>query len=387
MSAAVERVLERVKNVKKTPSGWEAFCPAHGDTRTRHLTISEGDDGRALLYCHHCNANGEKVAESIGLNLRDLFERRNGGKRRQEIAATYDYHGADGKLLFQAVRYEPKGFSQRRPDANGGWISNLHGIEPVLYRLPEVLEAVRSGKTIHLVEGEKDADRLVSLGLTATCNPMGAQKWRDSYSETLRGASVVIVPDADKPGRGHAEAVARALWGKAASVRVLEVPELPWGDDLPEKHGPDVSDWLDGGHSAAELEKLAQEAPECVSLTKEPTAETDEEGLEEEKEERKPTQAELLVRCASGAELFHTPAGDAYATIPVNDHRETHPIKAKGFRSWLGAASSSGTTARPEHRPSRTLWGSLRPARSSTALRWKSMCALPARRRDLRGPG
>jgi hypothetical protein len=55
----------------------------------------------------------------------------------------------------------------------------------------------------------------------------------------------------------------------------------------------------------------------------------------EETEERKPTQAELLVRCADGAELFHTSAGEAYATIPIGDHRETHPIKAKGFRRYL----------------------------------------------------
>ena len=54
-----------------------------------------------------------------------------------------------------------------------------------------------------------------------------------------------------------------------------------------------------------------------------------------EEEERKPTQAELLIRCADGAELFHTPAGDSYATVPVNEHRETHPVKAKGFRRWL----------------------------------------------------
>ena len=52
-------------------------------------------------------------------------------------------------------------------------------------------------------------------------------------------------------------------------------------------------------------------------------------------EERKPTQAELLIRCAEGADLFHTPAGDSYATVPVNDHRKTHPVKAKGFRRWL----------------------------------------------------
>ena len=60
---------------------------------------------------------------------------------------------------------------------------------------------------------------------------------------------------------------------------------------------------------------------------------TNDAGLEEK--EDKPTQAHLLVRCAAGAEFFHTPAGDAYASVPVGDHRETHQIKSKGFRRWL----------------------------------------------------
>ena len=59
----------------------------------------------------------------------------------------------------------------------------------------------------------------------------------------------------------------------------------------------------------------------------------EEEGGKEK--EDKPTQAELLLRYASEAELFHTPAGDAYATIPAGDHRETHPVKHKAFRRWL----------------------------------------------------
>ncbi|HVF02520.1 MAG TPA: bifunctional DNA primase/polymerase [Rubrobacteraceae bacterium] len=54
----------------------------------------------------------------------------------------------------------------------------------------------------------------------------------------------------------------------------------------------------------------------------------------EEKEDR-PTQAQLLVRCAAGAELFHTPAGEAFAAVPVGGHRETHQIKSKGFRRYL----------------------------------------------------
>jgi hypothetical protein len=55
----------------------------------------------------------------------------------------------------------------------------------------------------------------------------------------------------------------------------------------------------------------------------------------EEKEERKLTQAEQLIDCATGVELFHSSDGDSYATIPVGGHKETHPIKSKGFRHWL----------------------------------------------------
>jgi hypothetical protein len=34
-------------------------------------------------------------------------------------------------------------------------------------------------------------------------------------------------------------------------------------------------------------------------------------------------------------ELFQTPSGTAFADIPVNEHRETWPLRSKRFRSWL----------------------------------------------------
>ena len=54
-----------------------------------------------------------------------------------------------------------------------------------------------------------------------------------------------------------------------------------------------------------------------------------------EGEGKKPTQAELLTRYADEAELFHTLDGEAYATISVSGHQETHLIKSKGFRHFL----------------------------------------------------
>jgi putative DNA primase/helicase len=74
-----------------------------------------------------------------------------------------------------------------------------------LYRLPDVLKA----ETVYIVEGEKDTDRLWSLGIPATTNPHGAKKWREEYNQPLAGKQMVILPDNDKPGEQHTLQVAR----------------------------------------------------------------------------------------------------------------------------------------------------------------------------------
>lgn len=61
-------------------------------------------------------------------------------------------------------------------------------------------------------------------------------------------------------------------------------------------------------------------------------------GIESKKERE--TQAQALVNLAltAGVELFHDPEGKAYATVPINGHKETWPITARGsgpFRNWL----------------------------------------------------
>lgn len=58
-------------------------------------------------------------------------------------------------------------------------------------------------------------------------------------------------------------------------------------------------------------------------------ARTQDEGKQRE------TQAAALVRLAQDAELFHDPEGQAWATVPVGGHRETWPVRGKGFRTWL----------------------------------------------------
>lgn len=184
---------------------------------------------KGVWHCPVCEEGGgwKNLCELLGVSW----------ERGGEILTTYSYTDAEGELVYEVVRKaNPKGFFQRRPDGRGGWINNLKGVEPVLYRLREVVAAVRDGQRVYIVEGEKDADNLARLGLAATTNAGGAGKWRKSYSKTLCGARVAILPDNDKPGRQHAEKVAASLHGVAVEVRVFQLPDLPPGGD--------VSDWI-----------------------------------------------------------------------------------------------------------------------------------------------
>ena len=47
------------------------------------------------------------------------------------------------------------------------------------------------------------------------------------------------------------------------------------------------------------------------------------------------SQVMRLLLLGAEAELFHTPAGDLFASIPVNGHVENWPLKSKQFRQWL----------------------------------------------------
>lgn len=221
-----------------------ARCPAHDDHRAS-LSVGRGDDGRVLLHCH-AGCALDAILTAAGLTTADLFP--NNSMTKPRIIAEYPYHDEHGRHLYDVVRFEPKDFRQRRAD--GVW--SLKGVRRVLYRLNEL----RGQTTAYVVEGERDADRLRSIGLPGTTAVGGAGKWRDEYAQQLVSAgvrNVIVLPDHDDPGREHADDVARSCHAAELKVQIVTLPDLaPKGD---------VSDWLDAGHTRDELEALVQAAP------------------------------------------------------------------------------------------------------------------------------
>ena len=286
-----QRVLDRLDKqafyTREIPSiKWNGkaeglgLCPVHGDSNPSFSANRES----GLFHCFACGKSGsifdfytmqhgggfrgalEALAREAGVDIQGQGP----AKKNSKFVAEYNYTDEAGKLLFQAVRYEPKDFRQRRPDGKGGWIWSLDGVRLVPYNLPEVLKA----KSIIIVEGEKDCETLKAWGLTATTNAQGAGKWRREYNNHLKGKRVVILPDNDDPGRKHGAVVARNLHGIAESLKVVELPSLP--------HKGDVSDWIKQGGTRENLIELIKQTAEWTPPAEIPSADKNEQAASDE---------------------------------------------------------------------------------------------------------
>lgn len=302
----------------------KAKCPCHDDKQAS-LSISYDDkDHKTLIYCH-AGCDTRNILNTVGLKITDLFDRdkiaTDGAKKNNNIAAVYKYTDEAGNLVFEKIRFVPKNFSQRRHingatvwgldagtyyetfEGSNNWskrkkkgvdCKDFEGVEPVLYNLPEVIKA----DTVYMVEGEKDADNLIKLGLTATTNFDGAsksgkkQKWREAYNKYFEGKSVILIPDNDDAGIAHMEFIAQSL-KKYNDHLVLVNKKLSNNDNEENRHlvlndknllnndnkkiknikiisnlylnleeKGDISDWLEQGHTKEELVKIVTSVPE-----------------------------------------------------------------------------------------------------------------------------
>lgn len=280
---------------KFTSSGarWMAQCPAHGD-RTPSLSITDAEDGKILVKCF---AGCTQDAVIAALKARGLWPQSNGNNRptgihpidieqiRQQtkrkypgntpdlgwakMTDKYNYTDERGKLLYQKGRWEwpdsegqrQKTFRFRRPDGRN-WISGMGGARPVPYRLDKIIDA----PTVYIVEGEKDVHTLEQIGLAATTSY--SSNWDEKWSPLFKGKRVILLPDNDAVGRRYVHMVSQSITAFAEKCKTVYLPNLA------EKG--DITDWMEAGGTAADLEKLVAAVPwdrpsVCVNAPKRDT--------------------------------------------------------------------------------------------------------------------
>jgi hypothetical protein len=275
----VEALLAKLPGATRAGNGWSARCPAHNDRRAS-LSVSEGDDGTALVKCH-AGCDTSAILAVIGMKLVDLFPAQTGPSRngkpkptgmtfptakdavadleRQhgKPSALWTYHDAQGEPVGLVVRWDKPSGKDIRPVArhSDGWRIGAMPDPRLLYGLPDLAAARR----VVVCEGEKAADAARSLGFMATTSAGGSQAATKTDWRPLAGKEVWILPDNDAPGRKYGETVACIL-AKLTPAPVVRVVELT---DLPDSG--DIVDWIDAHDDAAkpegmraEIEALAQ---------------------------------------------------------------------------------------------------------------------------------
>jgi CRISPR-associated protein Cmr3 len=238
-------------------------CPVCGRTKDKDCRISRD---RKLVLCHQ-NFNHTKTKQpdlwhfkgetSDGRCGKYVFKEKTEKPIRPAQTRYWEYPARDGSRLVRVVRIDDgeanKKISQERWDKDKKlWLPGYGKDEdknkvarasiPV-YRYAEVRKAIAKDEPIHIVEGEPCADLLWKLGLAATTNIGGGGKFTLTDSLDLQGAKlIIIVPDRDKKGIEHAEKVAEHF---PAAMWLYPFPESRAWENLPEKGGLDIFDWIE----------------------------------------------------------------------------------------------------------------------------------------------
>jgi hypothetical protein len=329
-----ETIAKALGNAKQVNGQWVCSCPVPGHGRGNgdknpSLSITESD-GKVLFHCHG-GCDQRDVFDAV--RARDLLPTT---PKREEISFTqhqapvlekeWEYRNEDGDTLFTKRRYKTsdakgKTYSIHRVDAQGKRIAGLKDTRIVPYQLPELLDAKTAGRAIYLVEGEKAADALVSIGAIATTSHTGAGSWPDEITQYFAGANIVVIPDNDEPGRQYARRAISRLLPVVKSIRYLDLDLMVEGDDAYE--------WVH--HAKGTRKELADMAKQAPVITKEMEV-TDSEQLTEtaqpETEAFNPTP-----------QLLNIEAWDTIKDEPVRWIIE-NVLPEKGFAALYGPPGS-----------------------------------------------
>lgn len=249
----LEQIAHALGGAKKTSEGYLCKCPCHEDSNAS-LSIKLSADGNLVCNCFAgCPWDAVKkeltsrgLLEPFRANELAIRKPRNG---KYDGAIFYVYHDIVGNIVCRKCKKKTpdgKKFFWNERYEGGQWINKLDGVTVPLYNLPAVLKS----DVVYLAEGEKDAETLIKAGLCGTTSHAGAKSWGAHLTDALKGKTVVILPDNDKPGKERVGQLAKALHGTVKELRVFEPPGVP------EKG--DVTDWVEAGGDCSTIFGLSK---------------------------------------------------------------------------------------------------------------------------------
>lgn len=168
----------------------------------------------------------------------------------------YAYSDTEGiEAVRDVVGGKKQCYPRVRDDTGAPWRDGT-GIAPKerIYHRADL--TARPDEPVHVVEGEECVEALSEAGVLAISWRGGSGQVRQAIPQivaAVRGRDVVLLPDADDPGRSAMRDIAMAVRDVAHTVRVVNLYD--------DESGRDIEDWLYKGHLVDELLVLVAATP------------------------------------------------------------------------------------------------------------------------------
>jgi putative DNA primase/helicase len=214
-------------------------CPSHSDSYPS-MSVEEGNDGRALIYCH-AGCGYDEVCSALGLDAHLLFEQhpwpakkvyqanptkprfsqisysgRSGGNKGR-LSFHIQHHQFTPSIRLERVKFEDGSKMCKWQTLEGkNWVYSHEGKinleELPLYREKEVIQGSFMDEIVVLCESESSVDALFKVGIYATTWAGGASQPKlPKLKEVLKDMRVLWIPDNDQAGHKCSELLEREL--------------------------------------------------------------------------------------------------------------------------------------------------------------------------------
>lgn len=251
-SLTAEEIAAGLERARRNGQGWMACCPAHYD-HNPSLSLTDGEGGRTLLYCH-AGCPQDDVIEA--LRQRGLWQ-----KPEAELPqeTTYTYRHANGTPAFHVHRTDyPDGSKKIMQRLPGGPWKAPPPPRP-LFNLPDIIK--NPDAPVLVVEGEKTAlaaAKRFPVGWVVTTSASGSNAAKQSDWSVLKDRDILVWPDNDPPGHKYAEDVKRLCEDTGARRVVI----FSYPDNVRFPVGWDLADPLPEGFRMPESHELKDAAPQ-----------------------------------------------------------------------------------------------------------------------------
>lgn len=273
----LKELIERETGEKFNREGF-VRCPFHGE-KTPSMSIKFfPDKNKHKFKCFGCDAGGDaidfisklknldykKTREYLGMSLekseREILEDKVKSfigweltkyREGQELLGLFTFVDKDNKPIY----YKAKFMDHKEGKKKHGYyhfeeekVKANRRHDEVPYNYYRTLKAIKDGKVIVIVEGEKDANTINSIFKSIDYEATSFKGITENIN--FSGARIYVCSDTGNAGEQYAWKIYNELFLGSAEFKFIKLPGLSsLGDNK------DVTDWIEYGHTKKDLQK------------------------------------------------------------------------------------------------------------------------------------